>query len=151
MKEIPRAKKVWFVSNFRLQLFKNAPSWIFGMYLLVPSLIYPLDRFPQPFVGSILKSRSLGMSRTCSACRKSKCFYHFICPMLAIFAYHPSPIHWWLTQEACKKQRSMDHSQSIFSHAQARISENPSMCITTLTAKNLKDQIEFTMGGWELL
>lgn len=35
-------------------------------------------------------------------------------------------------------------------HAQARISENPSMCITTLTAKNLKDQIEFTMGGSEL-
>ena len=30
--------------------------------------------------------------------------------------------------------------------AQARISENPSMCITTLSAKNLKDQIEFTMG-----
>ena len=29
---------------------------------------------------------------------------------------------------------------------QARISENPSMCITTLSAKNLKDQIEFTMG-----
>jgi dynein heavy chain len=28
----------------------------------------------------------------------------------------------------------------------ARIRSNPSMCITTLTAKNLKDQIEFTMG-----
>lgn len=31
---------------------------------------------------------------------------------------------------------------------QARISENPAMCITTLSAKNLKDQIEFTMGAW---
>lgn len=34
----------------------------------------------------------------------------------------------------------------IKSREKARISENPSMCITTLTAKNLKDQIEFTMG-----
>jgi len=34
----------------------------------------------------------------------------------------------------------------IKSREKARISENPSMCITTLSAKNLKDQIEFTMG-----
>ncbi|CAJ1345300.1 unnamed protein product [Effrenium voratum] len=34
----------------------------------------------------------------------------------------------------------------IKSREKSRISENPSMCVTTLTAKNLKDQIEFTMG-----
>ena len=34
----------------------------------------------------------------------------------------------------------------IKSREKARISENPSMCITTLSSKNLKDQIEFTMG-----
>jgi len=34
----------------------------------------------------------------------------------------------------------------IKSREKARISENPTMCITTLAAKNLKDQIEFTMG-----
>eukprot|EP00931_Biecheleriopsis_adriatica_P036383 TRINITY_DN2095_c0_g1_i5.p1 TRINITY_DN2095_c0_g1~~TRINITY_DN2095_c0_g1_i5.p1 ORF type:complete len:4649 (-),score=1173.32 TRINITY_DN2095_c0_g1_i5:61-14007(-) len=34
----------------------------------------------------------------------------------------------------------------IKSREKQRISENPAMCITTLTAKNLKDQIEFTMG-----
>mmetsp|Transcript_3629 Transcript_3629/g.6367 ORF Transcript_3629/g.6367 Transcript_3629/m.6367 type:complete len:3156 (-) Transcript_3629:97-9564(-) len=34
----------------------------------------------------------------------------------------------------------------IKSREKARISENPAMCITTLSARNLKDQIEFTMG-----
>jgi dynein heavy chain len=34
----------------------------------------------------------------------------------------------------------------IKSREKNRISQNPGMCITTLTAKNLKDQIEFTMG-----
>lgn len=34
----------------------------------------------------------------------------------------------------------------IKSREKHRISQNPGMCITTLTAKNLKDQIEFTMG-----
>merc|ERR1712039_115691 len=34
----------------------------------------------------------------------------------------------------------------IKSRESHRISQDPAMCITVLTAKNLKDQIEFTMG-----
>ncbi|CAE8603461.1 unnamed protein product [Polarella glacialis] len=34
----------------------------------------------------------------------------------------------------------------IKSREKARIAENPQMCITTLNSRNLKDQIEFTMG-----
>merc|ERR1719267_270935 len=34
----------------------------------------------------------------------------------------------------------------IKSREKARIAENPGMCITTLSNKQLKDQIEFTMG-----
>jgi len=34
----------------------------------------------------------------------------------------------------------------IKSREKPRISQNPGMCITTLNARNLKDQIEFTMG-----
>jgi len=34
----------------------------------------------------------------------------------------------------------------IKSREKHRISQNPGMCMTTLTARNLKDQIEFTMG-----